>query len=111
MELLDVGTLGISRCNGGSLDDGNAAVADAMAGSHFLVELHNGAVKGGITVLLVGVVYTGTGVVTNPNAKVLNSGGVFLEDFIDCQNLTVGLLHTSQFSQEVPVKSSEEIRG
>ena len=83
MELLDVGTLAIRRLDGGSLDNLNATSTDAMAGSHFLVELLNSAVKGDVTVLLVSIVYTGTGVVTNPDTKVLNSGGVLLEDFID----------------------------
>jgi hypothetical protein len=49
-------------------------------------------------------VHTGTGVVTNPNAEVLNGGGVLLEDFIHSQNLTIGLLYTPQLSQEIPVE-------
>lgn len=104
MELLDVGTLGVSSLHGGSLNNRDAAVTDTMAGTHFLVELLNGTVEGDITVLLVGVVDTSTGVVTNPNAKVLNSGRVLLEDFIDSQNLTIGLLYTPQFPQEIPVE-------
>jgi len=83
MELLDIGTLGISSLHSGSFNDGDAAMTDTMAGSHFLIELLDGTVKGDIAVLLVGVVDTGTGVVTNPNAKVLNSGRVLLKDFID----------------------------
>ena len=83
MELLDVGTLGIRRLDSGCLDDRNTAMADTVTRSHLLVELLNGTVEGDITVLLVGVVDTGTGVVTNPDAKVLDSGGILLEDFVD----------------------------
>jgi hypothetical protein len=105
MELLDIRTLGVSSLHGGSLNNGDAAMTDTMTRTHFLVELFNGTVKGDIAVLLVSVVDTSTGVVTNPNAKVLNSSGVLLEDFIDSQNLTIGLLYTPQFPQEIPVKS------
>ena len=98
VELLDVGTLGVSGLNSGSLNDLDTTSTNAMARTHLLVELLYGTVQGEVAVLLVGVVDTGTRVVANPDAKVLNGGGILLEDLIDSQNLTVGLLYTSELS-------------
>ena len=102
VELLGVGALAVGGLDGGGLNDLDAAVTDAMARAHFLVELFNCAVEGGVTVFLVGVCCASSGIVTDPNAKVFDGGGVALEDFVDCQDLAVSLFDTTELSQEIP---------
>lgn len=102
MELLDVGALGVSSVDGGSLDDRQVAGTNAMPATHLLVELLNSTVEGGVAVLLVCIVHTSAGVVTHPDTVVLDAGRVALENLVNCENLAVGLLHTPEFTQEVP---------
>lgn len=51
-----------------------------MAGGHLLVQLPHGAVQGHVTVLLVHVVVAGARLVAHPDAKVLDGGGLALEN-------------------------------
>ena len=79
-QLLHVRTLNI-----GSLDLGNAnnldgLEASTMARSHFLVTRSDGSNTAGVTILLVHVVRAGTRVVSKPDAKILDHGGVLLKD-------------------------------
>ena len=79
-ELAGVLTANIRIGNLSDLDDLQAGRAHTVAGSHFLVERVNRGVHRGLAVLLVGVVETRARLVADPDAKVLNSGGILLED-------------------------------
>ena len=58
----------------------DGAEAGTMPGSHVLVEALNGIGTRELTEFLVHVVCTGTGVVTQPDAKVLDLQGLLLVD-------------------------------
>jgi hypothetical protein len=102
VELNNISSLAVTSIDSGGLDDRDGTVSSTVSTSHFLVHLFYSAVESGISVLLVGVVHTGTGVVSNPNSIVLNGGWVLLENLVNSKNLTVGLLHTAKLSQKVP---------
>jgi hypothetical protein len=51
-----------------------------VAGSHLCVHLLNCAIEGSVTVFLVHVVVSGPALVTQPDAKVLDSGRVLLKN-------------------------------
>ena len=51
-----------------------------MAGPHLLVQLLDSAVEGRVAVLLVHVVVSSPALVAHPDAKVLDGGGLLLED-------------------------------
>lgn len=102
MELGDVWSLAISCLDGGRLNDGDGTMSSTVSTSHFLVHLFYSAVKCGISVLLVCIMHSGTRVISNPDAIILNGGWVLLENFVHCENLTVSLLHTTKLSQKVP---------
>lgn len=102
MELLGVGALGICSLDGGGLDDLNATATDAMSTSHFLVQLCHGTVQSGVTVLFVCIVDPGTGVITDPDAKILDGSGIAFANLVGGKDLTVGFLDTSKFSEEIP---------
>ena len=57
---------------------------------------------GQVTVFAVHVVGTGTGVVSQPDAKVLDFQGLLLHDFFNTDNLAGGLLELPQLTQKVP---------
>ena len=79
-ELAGVLTANIRIGNLSDLDDLQAGRAHTVAGSHFLVERVNRGVHRGLAVLLVGVVEARARLVADPDAKVLDSGGILLED-------------------------------
>jgi len=79
-ELASVLTANIRIGNLSDLDDLQAGRAHTVAGSHFLVERIDRGVHRGLAVLLVGVVEARARLVADPDAKVLDSGGILLED-------------------------------
>jgi hypothetical protein len=108
MELLRGGALGRRGRHRRRLDDLDAAGTNAVPGSHLLVQLLHGAVEGDVAILLVGVVDAGARVVANPDAEVLDGGGVALENLVDGDDLAVGLLDLAQLAEEVPEAEKEE---
>lgn len=102
-KLAKIGTLdivGLLKLH--NLKDVNATKAGAVAAGHILVEGLDGVSTGQLTELLVHVVSSGAGVVTQPDAEVLHLLGVLLVDLVERNNLTVSLLNTLQTLQEVP---------
>lgn len=84
------------------LEDVNGAPSGSVTSSHVLVKGLDGADTGEITVFSVHVVDTGTRVVTDPDTEVLDLGRSLLVDLVDGDNLTSGLLDSSQLGEEVP---------
>lgn len=102
-ELLDVVSLDVvSLSELNNLEDVDIPETRAVAGSHIVVKGSNSVSTGELTVLLVHVVGAGTRVVLDPDAEVLHLSGVLLEDLVDANDLTVGLLDTAERVEEVP---------
>ena len=80
VELGDAHALALGGGDHGGLDDLDVGHADPVAGGHLLVHVLHGGVEGRLAVLLVHVVDAGTGLVANPDAEVLDGGGLLLED-------------------------------
>jgi len=102
MKLLSVITLADAEVDSGSLDDLDAGGPDTVAGSHLCVHLLNRTIEGGVTVLLVHVVVSSPALVTQPDTKVLDCGGVLLKNLVEGEDLAVALLNLLQLSEEVP---------
>lgn len=102
-ELLDVGALDVlALLKLDDAEDVNRPESGAVAGGHVLVESLDGIRSGHLSVLLVHVVCTRSGVVSDPDAEVLDAEGVLLGDLVQADDLTVGLLDLLQLGQEVP---------
>lgn len=80
VELLGVDALGLGGLEDGGLDDLDRRAASAVAGGEISIHLLDGASEGDVTVLLVHVVGTRAGVITDPEAEVLDVVRVLLED-------------------------------
>ena len=80
VELLGVVPLAELEVNCCRLNDLDAGWPHAVTGSHLIVHLLHGTIKGGITVLLVHVVVPSPALVTQPDAIVLDCGRVTLKD-------------------------------
>ena len=80
VELLSVVPLAELEVDSGGLDDLDARESHTMARSHLGVHLFRGTIQCSVTVLLVHVVVTGSALVTQPDAIVLDRGWVALED-------------------------------
>lgn len=102
MELSDVCSLALRCLDSSCFNDRDGTMSGTVPTSHLLVHLFYGAIKSGISVLLVRIVDTSTRVVSNPNSVILNGGWILLENLVHCKNLTIGLLHTTKLSQKVP---------
>jgi hypothetical protein len=102
VELLDAGAFAVGRLNLLHFDDLDAIRLRAMASAHIAIALSDGSSSGHITVLAVHVVMSRTRVITQPNAEVLDMSRSSLEHFFAGDNLSVGLLDTSQHAGEVP---------
>lgn len=103
-ELLDVLTLdilGLFKLN--NLQDVDRSKSGSVTSGQILVHGLNGTNSGDVSELLVQVVGTRSGVVTDPDTKVLNLGWVGLRDNVDRDNLTRSSLDLVQFLEEVPV--------
>jgi hypothetical protein len=124
-ELLDVGTLDVLSLleldNSEDLrrllvkipltapgqDSGYATYVDrsessTVAGGHVGVERVDSIGSRQLAVLLVHVVGTGAGVVSDPDTEVLDLQGVLLVDLVEGNDLAVGLLDLLELHQEVP---------
>lgn len=80
----------------------NGVGTGTMARSHIAIALRDSTADGQITVLAVHVVGTGTGIVAQPDAEVLHAQRSLLQDTLDRDDLTGGLLELTQLPQEVP---------
>ena len=86
----------------GGADDLDGTVTGAVARSHVGVQLLDSGSEGGVTELLVHVVDAGAGDVSQPDAVGLDNTAVFLEDLVNGQDLTSGLLQLVKTGHEVP---------
>lgn len=102
VELLDVRTTSLGCLNRFDLDDLNGVGTGTVARGHIAVALGDSTANGQITVLAVHVVGTGTGIVAQPDAEVLHAQRSLLQDALDRDDLTGGLLELTQLPQEVP---------
>ena len=73
-----------------------------MVACHFSVELTDGSVERNITVLLVHVGDSGSGLVPEDNAEGLDMVGSALEDLIDGEDLSLGALGLELSPKVVP---------
>ena len=73
-----------------------------MPGAHVPVTLGDGATHGQVPVLPVHVVGAGPGVVSQPDAEVLDLHRLPLLDLLHADDLASSLLELPQLSQEVP---------
>ena len=83
-------------------DDLDAVSPGTMTGTHIAVALGDSRGHSQVAVLTVHVVGTGTGVVPQPDAKVLDLQGLLLPDLLNTDDLAGGLLEFSQLTQKVP---------
>lgn len=102
VELLDVHTTSLGSCDGLHLDDLDGVGTGTMTSAHVTVALCNGTTDRQVTVLAVHVVCARTGIVTQPDAKVLDFNGRCLVHLLQGDNLASGLLELLQLAQEVP---------
>ncbi len=64
--------------------------------------MSDGTVEGEVSVLLVHVVSSRSGVVSEPDSVVLDVGVLLFENFVDGKNLTSGLLQLVDLVKEIP---------
>lgn len=103
-ELLDVLSLDISGLlDLSNLQDVDGSESGSVSSSHVLVQGLNSSDSRDISDLLVHVVGAGSGVVSDPDTKVLDLGWVSLVDLVDRDDFTGSLLDLVQFLQKVPV--------
>lgn len=102
MELLDVSTTGLGGFHRFDLDDLDGVGTGTVTRGHVAVALSDGTANGQITVLAVHVVRTGARVVAQPDAEVLDAQRSLLQDALDRNDLSGGLLELTQLPQEVP---------
>lgn len=103
-ELLDVLSLDIlSLGQLNNLQDVDVSKSGSVSGSQVLVHGLDGTNSGNVSVLLVHVVNTRSGFVSDPDTEGLDLGWGGLRDEVDRNNLTRSLLGLVQLLQEVPV--------
>lgn len=102
VELLDVHTARLGSCDGLHLDDLDGVGTGTMTSAHVAVALCYGTTDRQVTVLAVHVVCARTGIVTQPDAKVLDFDWRCLVNLLQGDNLASGLLELLQLAQEVP---------
>lgn len=103
-ELLDVWSLDVGGLlDLGDLQDVDGSKSSSVSSSHVLVQRLDSTDSGNVSDLLVHVVSTGSGVVSDPHAEVLDGGWVSLADAVDGDDFTRSLLDLVQSLQEVPV--------
>lgn len=73
-----------------------------MSGGHILVQRLDGSRTAHLSVFLVHVVGSGSRVVADPDAEILDFQGSLLVDDIQGDHLAGRLLHFAQLHQEVP---------
>ncbi len=112
-ELSTVGPLKFTSTKGSSADDLDGTRTAAVTSGHLVVKLRYSTSELQVTVLAVHVVGTRTRIVTEPDSVVLDSTGVLLDKLDAVKNLTGGLLHLTELTQEVPELGlgSDRVRG
>ena len=101
-ELLDVLTANLGGGDRSNINNPDGGLASAVAGSKLSVHLVDGTVDSEVTVLLVHVVGTRTGVVADLNSEVLDVVSVLLEELVNLKDLTGGSLGLVKHGKEVP---------
>lgn len=103
-KLSDVLSLDISGLfNLSNLQDVDGSKSSSVSSGHVLVQSLDGSDSADVSDFLVHVVGTGSGVVSDPDAEVLDLGWVSFVDLVDGDNFTGSSLDLVQFLQEVPV--------
>lgn len=100
-ELLDGNAADSGGNDGLDVDDLDGRLASAMAASHVVVELVDGANAGDVTELFVHVVDSLARSVAEPDSVVLDDGGLLL-DLVHRQDLSVGCLELVELTHEIP---------
>lgn len=80
-----------------------------VAGGHVLVESLNGVRSGQLSVLLVHVVSTRSGVVSDPDAEVLDTEGVLLSDLCGVSTLHILLKYTFMSQDEAYLVQADDL--
>ena len=101
-ELHAVDAAEVLGAEGGRPDDLDGPGTAAVAAGHLVVQLGDGASEGQVAELAVHVVRAGAGVITEPDAVVLDDAGVLLGDLGDVEDLSGRLLHLAELVQVVP---------
>merc|ERR1719347_1708934 len=102
VHLLDQGTAGLVSGHSLTPDDLDGVSPGPVPGAHVPVALGDSASHGQVPVLPVHVVGAGPGVVSQPDAEVLDLHRLPLLDLLHADDLAGGLLELPQLSQEVP---------
>jgi hypothetical protein len=95
-------TLEVLSSNDASPNDLNGTRPRTMPARHLIVDLGDSPGECEVTVFAVHVMGSGTGVVTEPDAVVLDDAGVLLYDLDAVEDLSGGLLHLTELVHEVP---------
>lgn len=101
-ELVDIRTSDLFLGNFSNLDDLDRPETSSVTGSHILIARGNSISTGKITIFFVHIVCSGTGVVTEPDTKSLDSHGFLFKDFVDRDDFARSLLDLGELLQEVP---------
>ena len=101
-ELHAVGAAEVLGAEGGGADDLDRSGTATVTAGHLVVQLGDGTGEGEVTELAVHVVGAGAGVVTEPDAVVLDDARVLLGDLGAVEDLTGGLLHLAELVEVVP---------
>jgi len=102
VELFGGGTTAVFSRNLLHLDDLDGSGSGSVPGTHVAVALRNSSSSSQVTVLTVHVVGTRAGIVSYPDAKVLDSGWLLLVHLLAGNNFTHSLLDLLQTIQVVP---------
>jgi len=84
------------------LEDVNAPKPSPMSGRHILVQSVHGIGATHLPVLLVHVVCAAAGIISDPDAEVLDLEGALLVDDVEGHEFGGGTLQLAQLGQEVP---------
>lgn len=102
MELGGSGLFALRGFKGAGSHDLNRRLANSVTRRQFSVHLLNGAAQSQITVLLVHIVCSTTGVVTELHSEILDVVGVLFEDLMNFADLSVGFFDPLQKGHVVP---------
>jgi len=85
-----------------SSDDGDGIRGSSVISGHLSMELTDSAIQGNISVLLVHIVVSSSGLVSEDNAEGFDVIGSSFEDFVNSENLSLSALGLELSSQVVP---------
>lgn len=101
LDVLSLDIFSLGQLN--DLQDVDVSKSGSVSGGQVLVHGLNSTNSGDVSVLLVHVVDTGSGLVSDPDTEGLHLGWGGLRDDVDGDDLTGSLLRLVQLLQEVPV--------